>query len=142
MGKITNIVLISTTLIIGLAGTSYLLARPHLWNEVSEARVFLDGQYVAEASIYRSSEGQLLVRLEDDSLFIFNPSIRDIGLPSRSAFVFLPTYAFSTDLVPPPVVMSGNKVKVEHDMNIVVGSNGFELTNSSGVRIAVELPAE
>jgi len=139
---IKNVLLIiSTILIVGLLLSNYTLAKPHLWAKVSGAQVTLNGYSVSSSAVYRSWEGNILIRLDEkeSSLYIFYPSRRLIGIPNSNAFIFLPRYAFSKD-PSPAVVMSDNAVKVETDMNIVVDQNNIEFTTlGGGVRVKVKL---
>lgn len=138
------VIIFEAVLIVVLSAMVYWLAKPHLWRAVEATKITYDGQSATDANLYRSSQGDLLIRIKvlekEDSVYIYYPSRRLIGVPNGNQFVYFPLYAFSKD-VPPPVVMSNDRIKIESDMNLVINEIGVEFTTLSGGRVAVEVPA-
>lgn len=128
--------------ILGLFIATYLFARPHLWSLIWNAKVSYQGELAPESSVYRSGNDLLILVStpeKKDSMYIFYSSSNLIGIPSGNQFIFLPMFAYSKEVVP-PAVMSGNSIKIEIDMNIVVDENDIEFTTLEGGRAKVELP--
>lgn len=134
-----KIIFAETILIILLAIIVAVLARPHTWMGIPTARVEYGGASIETSQVYRSHEGNILIDMkvpEEEVQYIYYPSRRLIGIPNRNQFIYVPFFAFSKE-VPPPVVMSDDRIKVEEDMNLYVLESGIEFTTLRGVRTRV-----
>jgi len=78
------------TLILGLffavfagGALTYAIARPHFWQRVNNAKVTVDEKKPANADVYRSSGGVILIHLADSvgvrTEYIYLPSIKRAG---------------------------------------------------------------
>jgi len=114
----------------------------HWWREVGSAEVSHNGKALRNANIYRGQNDDILIRLnqapDENSAYIFYRSENLIGIPNANQFIYLPMYAFSID-VPPPVVISNDRVKMETNMNVVVSDNVIEFTTLNGGRVKITL---
>ena len=91
-------------------------------------------------AMYKSWSGEVLFVVYYDSLwdhYIFNPSTKEIGIPSAGQLHVCPILVFSNE-APVPVVFSSNKIKVETDMNIVINDKQVEFTTLHGTRVKAE----
>ncbi|NOT46240.1 MAG: hypothetical protein HOP17_00625 [Acidobacteria bacterium] len=113
---------------------------PHWWFRVGTAEARSASGFVYQVPIYKSTTGDVLFYIREDSLvdeYIFYPSTRLIGIPSLGQLQVFSFFAYSND-VPVPVVLSTNKVKVETDMNIVVDDKQIEFTTFHNLRIKAD----
>lgn len=114
----------------------------HWWRELGSAEVVYNGKTLDSANIYRSQNDDILIRLneapDENSAYIFYPSKNLIGVPNANQFIYLPMYAYSID-VPPPVIMSNDRVKMETDMSIVINDDVIEFTTLNGGRARIAL---
>jgi hypothetical protein len=123
-----------------LSCATYLLSRPHLWHKVDTAKVLYEGNPTSYGEVYRSAKGEILVRLNStEPLVIYYPSRRLIGVPNANNFFFFLSLAYSKE-EDPPVILSNDKVKLDHDLNLTIGDHYISFTSISGGNIAVELP--
>ena len=126
-------------MIISAVTFGILLISHYGWVQISSAKVTQNGESLDNGKVYRSSNGDILISFginENHSSYIFYPERSLIGIPNGNQFAYLPMFAFSKDELP-PVVLSTNRVKIEHDMNIIVGNNSVEFTISNGARVQV-----
>ena len=113
---------------------------PHWWLRTGIAEARSPTGHVYQADVYKSTKGDLLFVIKQDSLideYIFYPTTSQIGIPSSSQFFVSPLLAYSKD-VPAPVVLSTNKIKVEMDMNIVVDGKRVEFTTLDNLRVRAD----
>lgn len=71
--------------LIGILGVGVVLSYSHWWLRVRDARVTLDGQQVAGAKVFRSSNGSMFIRLPTGRhpLYVVDPrSSGFVGPPS------------------------------------------------------------
>ncbi len=117
---------------------------PHWWYRVGEAEQRTEHGPLGTVTVYKSSEGNLLFLIEEDSYrdhYIFYPVDGRIGIPNRGQFGTLPfvsALAYSTDS-PVPVVFSDDGIKVETDMNVVLDNNSLEFNTRLGRRVRADL---
>jgi hypothetical protein len=137
------VIAVGTILILVLLVMVFWLARPHLWRRVDAGITSYDEMDNKNINLFRSLQGDLLVRIEipetEDSTYIYYPSRQLIGVPNDNQFVYFPFYAFSND-VPPPVVMSNDKIKIENGLNLTISGNTIEFTTLANGIVRVELP--
>jgi hypothetical protein len=123
-------------LVVGFA----IYAYPRLWLRAGTAEARSHRGTVYEANIYKSTRGDLLFVIRQDSLvdeYIFYPTTGQIGIPSISQFQVFSFLAYSWE-TPVPVVLSTDKIKVEMDMNIVVDQKYIEFTTLRNLRVKVD----
>lgn len=138
----SSLSLVVVVLIFALMFLSFWLASSRLWRAVGSAKVIYNGQRLDASKVYRSSNGDILLRLispDENSAYIFYPEKKLIGIPNAGQFIYLSMYAFSIDQSP-PVVMSNDRIKIERDMNLIIIDNDvFEFTSLNGGRVRVVL---
>jgi hypothetical protein len=110
-------------------------SRPHWWSRVSGANVTYAGEASPNSAIYRSSKGELLVVVNHGSesdLYVIEPSDKKIGIPNKSAFVFLPGLVYSKNIQPLYAPMGKADVG---DPQLLVGSTSVEFTSAEKNRV-------
>lgn len=123
---------LSGTLAIALALVAFVLTKDHWWKEVGGARVTYNGQLSTASRVYQSGYGDLLIVLSDEPagrLYIFHRQSENVGIPSRSTFVFLPLVAYSKLVPPPAPLMQSAKIEIDPQLNVherVVEFNSFD----------------
>ena len=113
---------------------------PHWWLRVGKADIFPSGPQ-STVTVYRSSEGNLLFGVQEDSLlnlYIYYPTDNKMGIPNFDQFYFLPGLIYAKD-VPVPVVYTDNRVKVETDFHIIVENETLQFTPDGRRRIVADL---
>lgn len=129
-------------LIMVLVGGVLIYTFPHWWLRAGTAEVRTPTGYVDQANVYKSTRGDMLFVIREDSLideYIFYPTTGQIGIPSFSNFFIFPHFAFSRD-VPVPVVLSTDKIwlETERDLDIVVDENHVEFTTRHNLRVRAD----
>lgn len=121
-----------------LVGGAILFTLPHWWIRVGSAEAKGPGEIESEASIYKSTSGDVLFLVSGDSYvdcYVFSPATNEITIPSCGSQVHsFGIVAFSNES-PIPGVLSSDKIKVETDMNIVINDNEIGFTTLSGRRV-------
>jgi hypothetical protein len=123
-----------------LVGCVLIYTFPHWWLRAGTAEVRNPAGHVYQANVYRSTQGDLLFVIQEDSLadeYIFYPSTGQIGMPSIDQFYIFSLFAYSKD-VPAPVVLSTDKIKVDMDIDLVVDGKHIEFTTRWGFRVKAD----
>jgi hypothetical protein len=119
--------LLAAILVVALSVVGVIVfTLPHWWYRVGEGQSRTSYGPLGTVTVYKSTEGNVLLLIREDSLidqYIFYPSSGKIGIPNHGQFVYFRFVAYSKD-VPVPVVFSDDRIKVETDMNIIV-ENGI-----------------
>lgn len=139
MQRSVKVLLGLLTLFIALAGGAILFTLPHWWIRVGVAETKGPGEVKVNASVYRSTSGDVLFLIREDSwvdCYVFSPATNEITIPSCSSQVHsFGLVAFSNES-PIPGVRSSDKIKVETDMNVIINDRVVEFTTLSGHRIS------
>jgi hypothetical protein len=125
-------------LVLGLVGAGILFTLPHWWIRVGFAEAKGPGEVESEASVYRSTSGDVLFLVPDDSFvdcYVFTPATSEITIPSCGSQIHSFGVVVFSNESPIPGVQSSNKIKVETDMNILINENEIAFTTLSGSRI-------
>ena len=124
MSNSVKALLAVVTLVVVSAASLVVYTFPHWWYRVGAAEARSPLGWSEPVTIYKSTKGDLLFVIREDSLideYIFYPSTGQVGIPSVGQIHLFGVLAYSND-VPVSVVMSENWIKVETEMNIVVES--------------------
>jgi hypothetical protein len=124
----------------GLLLAATLLVRPYIWMRLPGAVVSLDGHPTSGTAVYRSSTGDLLVRLPDGdgaTPYIIGPSARHVRVPNGSSVDWLVTRYFVISREPQPHGVSLQSPKFDIDPHLVfapgrVEFSAEELTSREG----------
>lgn len=116
-----------------VCATGVILTASHWWKKLPTAKVALNGQPTPASNVYRSSDGNLLVSLEDGMYIVFTQS-HEIATTSPSNFWFLPGFAYSRSEIPPFALM--NPVK-SVDPALSVGNGVVEFNSTEGARVNI-----
>jgi hypothetical protein len=135
MMKMRMYLFIGGALVIVFFGAA-LLTRPHWWVRTSQGKVSYRDSNSPQSVVYRSSKGDVLVAVKhggERALYIVETSLRQIGMPNRSAFCFLPGFVYSKD-VPPLCAPMGKAGVLEQ---LVIEQRKIEFTSFENARVKV-----
>lgn len=124
--------------LIGMSLLFVLLTRSHRWRQQTNVTVFYNGVVLEDSSVYRSSAGEVLVRLDGirgERWYIVSPIAQDVGTTDKQQFWFIPGYAFSKDVVPP--IISLRSIKAEMEPRLMVNGDAIEFMSLGGVKVQV-----
>jgi hypothetical protein len=123
-------------LCVGCIAMALIATIDHWWKKQGNAKVYLNGKFSAESSVYRSRKGDFLVKMEDGIYIVFLEH-KEIGTANDSHFIVLPGYVYSRN-VPPSFALMNPVKSVDPQLNIRVGS--IEFNSSESLRVTVSLP--
>src|SRR5262245_47782221 len=106
------------------------MTRGHWWKKLNSAQVVYNGHSFPNASVDRSTNGELLVDLtevpDERMWYVVYPSDKKVGLPNLRHFFFLPGYVYSE--YETPLVVFMKSAKAETDPKVAVSDHSVEFT--------------
>ena len=130
------VVVLATVLAVGFIVYTW----PHWWYRVGTAEASRPLGSVYQVTIYKSTNGDLLFVIMEDSLideYILERETHRIGIPSGGQLHIFPFIVYANE-APVSVVWADDKIKVETDMNIVLDDKKVEFTTFHGLRVKAD----
>ena len=129
-------------MIILLAAACVVFTYPHWWYRIGSAAAKSPSGYIHEVAIYKSTGGDVLFVITEDSVideYVFYPSTGKVGIPNGSEFkMFFSPFLVYAKEVSVPTVLSTDRIKVDEDLKVVVDAKYVEFKTLHGLRLKAD----
>lgn len=142
MSNFVKRLLAALALIIILVTAGIIYTYPRWWYRIGSAEAMSPSGHVHEVAIYKSTSGDVLFIITEDSLideYVFYPSTGSIGIPNGIEFklYFSPVLVYGKE-TPVPTVLATNRIKIDEDFNFVVDAKHLEFTTLHRLRLKAD----